>query len=92
MVRTTSISTVNYTPGDPGGIQNLDDVRRFLRDETLKLQAVVNALAAGHLDPTHKEPSKPRRGDYRIADGSDWDPGSGEGLYRHDGATWVFIG
>ena len=27
-----------------------------------------------------------------MADGTNWNPGSGAGLYRYDGSTWVFIG
>lgn len=36
----------------------------------------------------HNEPDKPRRGDVRYADGSDWNPGYGEGLYIYSG-EWL---
>lgn len=37
----------------------------------------------------HSEPPKPRTGIAYYADGSDWNPGSGEGLYIYtSGAAW----
>lgn len=45
-----------------------------------------------HLDVVYVEPDRPRQGDIRYADGTSWDPGSGEGIYRHNGTAWVFVG
>jgi len=40
----------------------------------------------------HSIPSKPRDGDVVFADGTDWDPGSGQGYYGYYAATWHFLG
>jgi hypothetical protein len=42
----------------------------------------------------HAAPAQTRPGMLVIADGTDWDPGSGAGLYRRNeaNAAWVFIG
>lgn len=40
----------------------------------------------------HREPKRPRHGDVVMADGTDWDPGSGEGLYVRKTAGWSFLG
>jgi len=37
----------------------------------------------------HKPPDKVREGMYRLADGTDWDPGSGAGLYLYLSGAWV---
>lgn len=37
----------------------------------------------------HVAPDKPRDGLF-YADGSDWDPGSGKGIYRFDEGTGTF--
>jgi hypothetical protein len=66
-----------------------------LRDS---LKAVEEA--ANRADPflelaiLYAEPQRFRPGMLVIADGSDWDPGSGAGLYRRNEANnaWVFIG
>ena len=41
------------------------------------------------------KPSRPREGDVRYADGTDWDPGSGEGIYffkKGSPGSWVLLG
>lgn len=37
------------------------------------------------------EPKKPREGMIVIADGTDWDPGSGGGPYVYFGGAWVYL-
>lgn len=34
-------------------------------------------------------PSNPQNGDIIYADGTNWDPGSGEGFYGHEAGSWV---
>lgn len=91
-MRDPSISSVAYEPGDPTTIQNMDDLRRYLKSEGIKQQAAIMALAAGHMDLTTVAPKKPREGDFRLCDGVNWAP-LGPGVKRpvwYDGttATW----
>lgn len=45
------------------------------------------------LQVLHVQPVKRKAGDVVYADGVDWNPGSGEGLYRYTlGGSWAFIG
>lgn len=44
------------------------------------------------LKKTYVEPTKPRDGDVVYADGTEWDPGSGEGYYGYYGGNWNFLG
>ena len=39
----------------------------------------------------HAEPDRPREGKVVYADGTDWNPGSGKGLYVYDGSAWVAL-
>jgi hypothetical protein len=56
--------------------------------------------AANDADPfvemqiLHAEPSRVRAGMVCYFDGTDFNPGSGEGIYRRDvaNAAWVFLG
>ncbi len=86
-MRAPNLSSVSYfanqCPPDP------IDIPRFLNEELLRLQSAIAALALGHVDKTHVEPSKPRDGDIRYADGTDWDPGSGQGIYHFQDTAWV---
>lgn len=90
MVRTPTLSTVAYVPGTPP--ENAAEMRRFLFDELGKIAATFQALAAGHVDKTYAAPAKPREGDIRLADGTQWNPGSGAGVYAYYGAAWHFLG
>ncbi len=83
-------SSAFYAPG-PVPVEP-KDIPLYLQQEFEKIQAAVNRLADGHLDKIHAAPSKPRDGDFRYADGTNWNPGSGIGFYRYNGSAWVFLG
>lgn len=89
-MRTPNLGSVNYAPGDPP--QDAAQLQRFLREELQKIQASLQALAAGHLDKTYVVPTKPRDGDIRYADGTSWNPGAGQGIYYCKGTTWTLLG
>lgn len=80
---------MSYYPSVPP--RDAADLGRYLYDELSKVSAAINQ-ATHSLGVSNKEPEKPRAGDIYIADGANWSPGSGAGLYRHNGTTWVFIG
>ncbi len=44
------------------------------------------------LDTLHASPSKPREGMCVLADGTDWNPGSGAGVYVYRASAWHFLG
>jgi len=70
--------------------QNLEDIPKFVDEMLLQIKIVVDLLRDGHLDVIYTEPDKPQQGDIRYADGSTWNPGSGEGIYfRNSAAAWV---
>ena len=70
------------------------EYQRFLSDELRKIQTAIEALAAGHLDQVYIEPVKPRDGDIRYADGTNWKPNGsgGAGIWYYNGATWTQLG
>ncbi len=88
-MRTPNLGTVIYNPDVPPVAQ--DDLNRFFYTELNKISAAINLLALGHLDMTYVAPAKPRQGDIRYADGTQWNPGSGAGLYYYNGSAWTFI-
>lgn len=65
------------------------------RQEFARIERAANAADPfTELQYQHAEPEKVRKGMLVLADGTDWDPGSGAGLYRRNEANnaWVFIG
>lgn len=90
-MRSPNLGTMSYQPGqvpdDPS------DLPRYLRAEMTAIAAALRQLADGHLDVQFKAPVKPRRGDIRYADGIQWNPGGGEGIYYFNGGgTWTQLG
>lgn len=65
----------------------------YLAELETKLEESVNALYDGDHEILHREPDNLRPGRVVYVDGTDFNPGSGEGLYRRTLAnTWVFVG
>lgn len=64
-----------------------------IADLERKLEEAINGLYDGDHEIWHKSPELLRPGRVVYADGTDWNPGSGEGLYRRTLAnTWAFVG
>lgn len=82
-----------YSPttfvGDPN---NPDDILSYLEDELLSISGEMSETQALESRTVHAEPKKPREGMIVIADGTDWDPGSGAGAYVYQGGGWVWLG
>ena len=72
----------------PGLKENVIDLARWAEDE---FNEVANALQGTEASPIwHKPPPKPRTGTMVYADGTNWNPGSGEGFYFYKSTgVWV---
>jgi hypothetical protein len=79
--------SIRYTP-DPVP-NDSENIPSYLKKEFNKMSEVVGNIADGHYDVTNVAPSKPRQGDVRFADGTNWNPTSGgEGLYVYLAGGW----
>ena len=74
--------------------QDLPALKRYVEEELRQI-----ALAFKHLDSEtmtlvelHTAPTKPQEGICAYADGTDWNPGSGSGLYQYRAGAWVKVG
>jgi hypothetical protein len=83
-------SSVFYYPAPAP--KTIEEIPEYLAHELRSIQAALDLLAAGHLDKSYAAPAKPRDGDFRYADGTTWNPGSGTGFYRFDGTNWILLG
>ncbi len=70
------------------------ELARYIFNEFQRISIVLDLLMVGHVEETNITPDKPRTGDVRLADGTNWNPGSGRGVYWYDGVslTWKFMG
>lgn len=79
---------MNYEPENITP-ENLVAVTEWALREFQRVSASIKALTLGHLDKTYVAPSKPRDGDIRYADGTQWNPGGGEGIYARIAGAWI---
>jgi hypothetical protein len=65
-----------------------EDIPAYLQEELKRISIATNNAADGNFEVNHIEPTKPREGDVRYADGTDWNPGTGAGVYVYTGSAW----
>lgn len=72
-----------------------DEGRALAKWVEQELQRLTQALQEDEgvpLNELHVAPTKPREGQSVLADGTDWDPGSGRGPYMYVNGAWTFTG
>lgn len=77
-----------YSPGRPPELDNLAELREYVLRELDKIAESQVEITEVELRKVHKEPARPRQGMSAYADGTDWDPGEGEGLYTYSSGGW----
>ena len=70
---------------------NQENLGSYLTTELKRLGDILFNQATFRLERTHTAPAKPRGGDIRYADGTNWDPGSGEGIYFYKESTSAWV-
>lgn len=76
-----------YNPTVPP--QTIDKLREYLYDELLQISSILHNVEEGRFFPMlHNEPRRPREGMLSVADGTDWNPGGGRGLYEYRNGVW----
>ena len=65
---------------------------RYLQRELNRIAEVFTAVENIQLAELNVEPEKPREGLIVLADGTNWNPGSGAGFYGYRGGAWQFLG
>lgn len=65
------------------------DLPEYLDRELRRISFAIFALAEGFFGKIHVEPVKKRDGLVVYADGTDFNPGGGEGIYARIAGAWV---
>ena len=77
---------------DPYSGRTLEELTVWVETQYAKLANVLSEFEPDSIrfNVHHSEPDKPRQGHLYFADGSNWNPGSGEGFYFYDSNdTWT---
>ena len=69
---------------------NPEDLPRYIFEEFLKLQGALQENPTTFIEVKNVAPDRIKRGDIVYADGTNFNPGSGEGIYfRNAAGSWV---
>jgi hypothetical protein len=75
----------------PTAATTLADLRSWANRELQRITLAFDQTRSEViLSPLSQAPAKPQPGQLVFADGTNWNPGSGRGLYYYD-SGWVFI-
>lgn len=80
-----------YTPQKAPEAQDIPSLMQWVEQEFLAIQQSMQETRELELRPSFAEPSKPREGMIVYADGTLWNPGSGEGPYVYRNGVWVAL-
>ena len=69
-----------------------EDFHDWVFEQLTKIQGAFEDTSQVTLKKLYAAPTKPRNGMVVYADGTTWNPGSGEGYYGYRGGTWNFLG
>lgn len=77
-----------------GNPKDLRVLAQRLQELSLEIERAINENDSLKLVELHVVPEKLESGRLYFADGADWDPGSGRGVYCYDssGPTWRLLG
>ena len=83
-----SLYTPDPVPSEP------EDLPEFLVGELQEIEKAINIKEFLSLEETNVDPFRPQGGEIRLADGTNWNPGSGRGMYWYDAvaAAWKLLG
>lgn len=78
-----------YTPSPFHGELTPEALQTYLEQELLAISRHLMETTALELRPVFAEPIRPREGMVVFADGTQWDPGDGKGVYTYQDGGWV---
>lgn len=82
----------NYTPRQFGEFSDVGELARAVAAEFQFLARQLQELEYLQLRELNAAPTRPREGMIVLADGTNWNPGSGAGFYGYYGGAWNKLG
>jgi hypothetical protein len=77
----------------PTTFEDIESLQQWTWDNFKRVEEEFNFGRAVHwLQELHEAPNKLKTGMTVLADGTDWNPGSGAGVYTYYGGAWHKLG
>lgn len=80
-----------YTP-EPIADAKPDELIAYIQRELNRVAATFEVAIAREVEFLAVAPAKPREGMIRGADGTNWNPGAGKGVYAYYTGAWHLLG
>lgn len=80
-----------YKPTSPKALE-VRELGDWTYRELVEIERSFYNLEFVRLVQTNVAPDRPRAGDIRFADGTNWNPGSGAGFYGYHSGAWAKLG
>lgn len=81
-----------YIPDVPGTSTTLADLQNYVVRELQKLSVSLGGVLPKEIPELHVEPTKVKDFLTVAADGTDWNPGAGQGVYTYYAGAWHKLG
>jgi hypothetical protein len=78
-----------YVPEPSPPVNSVDELRSYLERELMQISRAFRETTTLELRPVYNEPARRVEGMIVFADGTEWDPGGGQGVYVYAGGVWV---
>lgn len=81
-----------YAPEQLTDTTESREIVAWVQREHEKIALVLETALARKVEFLNVAPKKPREGMIRGADGTNWNPGAGKGVYAYYSGTWNKLG
>ncbi len=72
--------------------EDVEQLGVYVEEQLVEVSENLDMVDNLTLVELHAEPAKPRTGMVVLADGTNWNPGSGAGVYTYFGSAWNLLG
>lgn len=81
-----------YRPNPLPAVPDVSALARYVQNETQRIGDAIDFGHARSIEFLHVPPQKPFEGLTVGADGTNWNPGAGKGVYTYYSGTWNKLG
>lgn len=80
-----------FTPDPISGVESIQDLISYIDRQNRLLQQALALAQDRQMEELHVAPERPREFMVVAADGLDWNPGKGRGIYVYAGGIWNLV-